>query len=118
MAIAIDSVVAMKVGTDDRLGGVPTFGLVYGGASPNWDVLWDSGYQGTVHEDYLDEITLGVAPTEPALVRWASSTEQSDHFDAILVSSYVRDNTTTYLLLKSLFHDTMFEVPAIEVTSI
>jgi hypothetical protein len=115
MAIAIDSVVAMKVGTDDRLGGVPTFGLVYGGASPNWDVLWDSGYQGTVHEDYLDEINF--SSQEPALFRWASSTEESDHFDAIILGAYLRAGTT-YLLLKSLFHDTMFEVLASEVTAI
>lgn len=115
MAIAIDSVVALKVGTDDRLGGVPTFGRVYGGASPNWDVLWDSGYQGTVNEDYLDEIL--VTSQSPGLFRWSSSTQDSDHFDALVVGAYVRD-TTTYLLLRSLFHDTVFEVPASEVTSI
>jgi hypothetical protein len=110
MAIAVGSFVALARNSSlEVFGDEPTFGRVYGGASPDWDVLWDSGRTENVPELLLDEVVFEAV--EPAVFRDTDPIHETAQVDYIKLSQYTRDGTS-YVLGRNIHHGFSLEVLA------
>lgn len=110
MAIGVGSFVALARNSSlDRFGDEPTFGRVYGGSSPNWDVLWETGRVENVPELILDEVVFEAV--EPAVFRYTESPHETAQLDFVKLSQYTRDGTS-YVLGRNIHHGFSLEVLA------